>query len=129
MPSKRRKKNADGSEEYRDVAPETSSKTTVKKKATPKKPVVFKAGKWNPDTELVEFEMEKFGHSSDIDYSCCKLCNLRNLHRAVNRGDAVMLKELVCDKKNITHFMAPFSHGSNENILAKIFEQNSLPML
>ena len=31
------------------------------KKPAPKKPVVFKAGKWNPDTELVEEEVEKSG--------------------------------------------------------------------
>ena len=69
------------------------SESTVKPKSVavkkiPKKPVVFKVGKWNPDTELVDEEIEKCGNPAMPDFSCCKVCNMRNLHRAVNRGDS-----------------------------------------
>lgn len=76
-------------------------------------PTVFKAGKWNPDTELVELEVEKCGDSPEPDFSCCRLCNLRNLHRAVNIGDAKLLERLVADKKNIVNVYSPWSfHGT-----------------
>ena len=47
-------------------------------------PTVFKAGKWNPSTELVEEEAEKLGGTGAPDYSGSMVSNLRNLHRAVN---------------------------------------------
>jgi len=54
LASKRVKRLPDGSESVKE-------EPKPKKKA-PKKPVVFKAGKWNPDTVLVENEIEKCGN-------------------------------------------------------------------
>ena len=71
------KRNADGSEKVIEEV-----KITAKK--TPKMPTEFKAGKWNPATELVEVEAEKLGGTDAPDYSGCMKSNLRNLHRAVN---------------------------------------------
>ena len=129
VPNKRRKKTSDGTEDYREVPQETSSKTTVKKKPPPKMPTVFKAGKWNPDTEIVENETEKCGDSSEPDYSCCKLCNLRNLHRAVNTGNAVLLKKLILDKKNIAQMLSSWSKNCMTTLIHKIFEKKSLALL
>ena len=83
-------------------------------------PTVFKAGKWNPDTEIVEEEIEKFGNSSEPDFSCSKLSNMRNLHRAVNIGDAKLLKNLVLDKKNIANLCHPWSKDSPYTIAEMI---------
>lgn len=66
-------------------------KEVTKPKKAPKKPVVFKAGKWNPDTVLVEDELEKMGDHPP-EYNCCTVCNLRNLHRAVHTDNAELLE-------------------------------------
>ena len=64
IPSKRVKRSAEGADEkIGEAAP--------KPKKAVKRPTVFKAGKWNPDTVLVEEEIEKCGKSSEPDYSCC----------------------------------------------------------
>ena len=99
IPSKRVKRNADGSETV-------SEAVKPKAKKAPKLPTVFKAGKWNPDTVLVEEETEKCGDSRTADYGCCLVCNMRNLHRAVHNDDAVLLSKLVMDKKNIPHLLS-----------------------
>ena len=99
IPSKRVKRNADGSETV-------SEAVKPKAKKAPKLPTVFKAGKWNPDTVLVEEETEKCGDSRTADYGCCLVCNMRNLHRAVHNDDVVLLSKLVMDKKNIPHLLS-----------------------
>jgi hypothetical protein len=40
----------------------------AKKVSNPKKPLVFKLGKWNPDTVLLEKneELERFGNSDSL---------------------------------------------------------------
>ena len=55
----------------------------AKAKAPPKRPTEFKAGKWNPDTQLVEVEAEKYGDMEGPS-NCSIKCSLRSLHRAVN---------------------------------------------
>ena len=72
-------------------------------------PTVFKAGKWNPETELVEEEIEKCGNSKEPLYNCCLLCNMRNLHRAIDIGDASLLKRLVLDTQNIPNLLGTWS--------------------
>lgn len=68
---------ADGSEKV-------TEEVKIKAKPQPKMPTVFKAGKWNPATELIEVEAEKLGGEGSPDFSGCIKSNLRNLHRAVN---------------------------------------------
>lgn len=92
-------------------------------------PDVFKAGKWNPETEIVEEEIEKCGNSKEPEYSCCKICNMRNLHRAIEIGDATLLKRLVMDKKNIPNMLSSWSANDKQTILAKIVGKNSLTLL
>ena len=70
---------------------------------------MFKAGKWNPDTVLVEDEVEKSGKSAMPMYGCSKVCNMRNYHRAVNNNDHVLLKKLVQDTWNIPHLLKGWS--------------------
>ena len=104
-------------------------KKAAVKKAEPKKPEVFKAGKWNPDTELIEGEVEKCGESKMPDYSCCKVCNMRNLHRAVNKGDPAFLKKLVLDTWNVPHILSGWSSDDIETILSKIVVKDDLKLL
>ena len=98
MPTKRIKRNADGSEEVK-----VTKKQPVKKVVA--KPTVFKAGKWNPSTVLIEEDVELCGKMEEPDFDCCKLCNLKNLHRAVDSNDAKLLEKLVLDKKNINNML------------------------
>ena len=90
---------------------------------------MFKAGKWNPDTELVEDEIEKCGKLPVPDFSCCSVRNMRNLHRAVNTNDAALLKSLVKDVHNIPHMMSGWSVDNKETLLSKIVVKNDLALL
>ncbi len=98
MPTKRIKRNANGSEEVK-----VTKKQPVKKVAA--KPTEFKAGKWNPSTVLLEEDIELCGKMEEPDFDCCKLCNLKNLHRAVDSNNAKLLEKLVVDKKNINNML------------------------
>jgi len=59
------KKHVDGTEE----------KKVVKAKKPVPKPVVFKLGKWNPDTVLVDRDDIYEDPSTQVDYDCCHRCN------------------------------------------------------
>ena len=98
-------------------------------KKAPKRPIVFKAGKWNPDTELVEEEVEKCGKRPVPDFDCCSVCNMRNLHRAVNTNDAALLKSLVKDVHHIPHMVSGWSSDDKETLLSKIVVKNDLSLL
>jgi len=76
--SRQVKKLSDGSEAQ-------VVKVVAKPTKAVKKPAAFKAGKWNPDTELLtkEHEMEHFGDNDTPIYGCCLRCNNRNLIRAI----------------------------------------------
>ena len=111
------KKNPDGTE--------TVIEKKTKAKKPPAMPKVFKAGKWNPETVLVEEEIEKCGESRSPQYNCCKMCNLRNLHRAVENDDAPLLKQLVMDTKNIAVVIAGWSPSNKQSILAKIVDMHN----
>ena len=91
-------------------------------------PIVFKAGKWNPDTELVDSEVEKNGKSKMPDYFCCKVCNMRNLHRAVNNNDPTLLRKLVTDTWNIPHMLTGWSSDDKETIISKIVVKDDLKL-
>ena len=91
-------------------------------------PIVFKAGKWNPDTELVDSEVEKSGKSKMPDYFCCKVCNMRNLHRAVNNNDYRLLRKLVIDTWNIPHMLTGWSSDDKETIISKIVVKDDLKL-
>jgi len=91
------KKLVDGSE----VSIETK---VVKQKKPTKKPVVFKAGKWNPDTVLLSKndELQRYGTSDSPIYDCCLRCNNRNVIRAIETNNIRLFRSVVYDKKNIS---------------------------
>ena len=62
---------------------------------------MFKAGKWNPDTVLVEEETEKMGPSNEAAYGCSVPCNTKNVWRAIYTRNPALLKKLVADKSKI----------------------------
>jgi len=96
------KQLSDGSEEeVKQVKP--------RKKPTPKKPVVFKLGKWNPDTVIVEEEPEKMLDSDELITNCCLSCNTRNIQRAINTDNKVLLRKCVYDLHNIPSLTFPWS--------------------
>jgi hypothetical protein len=64
-------------------------------------PVVFKLGKWNPETVLVERDDVYEDPSTEADMNCCHNCNARNILRAVVTNQPQLLKSLVHDKINV----------------------------
>lgn len=67
----------------------------VKPKKPAKKPTVFKLGKWNPDTEIVEVENDMEDPSKHPIYDCCLACNRANVFRAINNNDLALFKTLL----------------------------------
>ena len=61
------KKHADGTEEKKVVK--------VKAKKPVAKPVVFKLGKWNPDTVLLDRDDNYEDPSTQVDYGCSHRSN------------------------------------------------------
>jgi len=102
------KKLSDGSEEQ-------TVKITAKPKKAPKKPVAFKAGKWNPDTELLtkDHEIEHFGDSLSPIYTCCLRCNNRNVIRAIENENLPLFRTLVYDQTNIPSLTDSWSAESS----------------
>ena len=125
LASKRVKRNSDGSETVKT----SDEPKAPKKKAASKKPPVFKAGKENPSTVIVENEIEKHGKFAEPEFSCCNLCNLKNLHRAVNTNDHKLLEKLVFDKKHIAHMMMGWSVDDKTTLLDKILLKGSTELL
>jgi len=76
-----------GSESFEKPANKTAKKPA-------KLPIVFKLGKWNPDTVLVkqEEELEKSSHKDTLLNNCCTRCNNRNVVRAVLTNNLTLLK-------------------------------------
>ena len=62
-------------------------KEKVKTKAAAKKPLVYKANKWNPDIELIETNESLEGLSNDVDQSCCCVCSSREPIRAAETSN------------------------------------------
>ena len=58
-----------------------------KKKKAPKKPKVYKKGKWNPDIEVLEEDKYKEGKGNELFLECCVRCNNKNVIRACNTGN------------------------------------------
>ena len=69
------------------------------------------------------------GTHKEVEYSCCTVCNLRHLHRAVNTNNAQLLEELVLDKKHIANVITGWSQGNPINVLQKIALKNSTTLL
>lgn len=75
----------------------------------PKKPTEFKAGKWNPDTEIVDDEVEKLNDADDVQFNCCLKCNARNVMRAILTKNKFLLRRVMHDHKNIPSLDMPWS--------------------
>ena len=61
--------------------------TTEKNKKAPKKPKLYKKGKWNPDYERIDEDKYKEGKSSELQFDCCIRCNNKNVIRACNNNN------------------------------------------
>lgn len=103
------------------------------KKAAAKKPAVFKLGKWNPDTVVLEpeQEIEWCGTSDQPMLKCCIRCNARNVIRAVQTNNMRLLKACISDKKNFANILfAPWSVDAKTiNPVELIFRTDNLAML
>jgi hypothetical protein len=123
--SRQVKKLSDGSEEQ-------SVKVSAKPKKAPKKPVEFKAGKWNPDTELLtkQHEIEHFGPSESPIYTCCLRCNNRNVIRAIENDNLRLFRSLVYDQENIPSLTDKWSAETPNLVpLRMILEKKNTEML
>jgi len=94
-------------------------------------PVVFKKGKWNPETEVLEsrHEIERCGTSNEPIYNCCVRCNTRNLIRAVETKNYGLFKSLVYDLKNIPTLFQPWSDDTNVVPFSLILEKGDTKMM
>ena len=97
-PNRRAKKQADGSEKIIVEPAKPPSKSVAKVVA---KPVIFKLGKWNPDTVLVNEEKEKYGKTSEPDYGTGHRNNARNVIRAVNTDNLALLRKCQKDTQKV----------------------------
>jgi hypothetical protein len=124
------KRIGDGTQETKTV----KVKAPAKKKVV-KKPTEFKAGKWNPDTVLVDKDIELEDPSNDPIYDCCHLCNGRNVFRAINTNNVELLRKLVYDTENIFSLLNPEPgntspmHSENLTPLSLIMKKSNLKML
>jgi hypothetical protein len=93
---------------------------------------VFKAGKWNPDTELLtkEHELERFGTSGSGVFTCCLRCNNRNVFRAIENANVDLFRTLVHDQQNIPSLVDKWSIDSdNSTPLNMILETKNTDLL
>ena len=112
--------------------PEEQIVKVAKPKKPAKKPKEFKAGKWNPETELLtkEHEVEHFGDSESPIYTCCLRCNNRNLIRAIENENLRLFRTLVYDQKNIPSLIDSWSAESTHlTPLRMILEKKNTDML
>jgi len=94
-------------------------------------PTVFKKGKWNPNTEILErkHEIERCSPSNEPIYNCCVRCNTRNLIRAVETKNYELFKLLVYDQKNIPSLFQNWSEDTHLNPFNVILDQGDTKML
>lgn len=78
---------------------------------------------------IVETELEKCGRDKESEYNCCLVCNMRNLHRAVNTNNPQLLEQLVLDKKHIANMLNGWSKSDKTTIMDKIIMKNSPELL
>ena len=90
----------------------TQKLSKVKPIKEPKWKNVLKIGKWNPNTKLVESEIEKSGKDAIPIYNCCLSCNVRNVYRAISTKNAPLLKALVYDVAHVPTVNCGWSHDS-----------------
>lgn len=103
-----------------------------KAKKAPKKPTVFKKGRWNPDIELVK--IDKFFESEDDEpfLNCCIRCNNKNVIRAAETGNEKLLKKCIDEKRKIsslTAFWSPEVKITGLDLMIKHNRHNMLEML
>ena len=125
------RKLADSSSKVEPPSEDPPSKPKAKKAA--KKPAVFKLGKWNPDTVVLEpeQEIERCGTSDQPMLKCCIRCNARNVIRAVQTNNMRLLKACINDKKNFANILfAPWSVDAKTiNPVELMFRTDNLAML
>jgi len=92
--------------------PKSQKPTKIKVEKQPKWKSVFKLGKWNPNTKIVETEYEKSANDSKPIYTCCLACNVRNIYRAIETRNKDLLRTLIHDVKNIPTVNCGWSHNS-----------------
>lgn len=91
---------------------------------------MFKIGKWNPNTKIVEKEIEKSTNDSRPIYTCCLACNLRNIYRAIETKDKILLKTLIHDIKNIPTVNCGWSHDSQmHSLLTMLIKSGDIALL
>ena len=125
QPAGRKVKKLEGGAEENVIVPGEKIKKTAKM------PVVFKKGKWNPDTQVLEKkdEIERCGPSNQPIYNCCVRCNTRNLIRAVETKNYGLFKSLVYDLKNIPSLFEPWSDDTNVLPFSLIMEKGDTKMM
>lgn len=101
------KKLNDGGEK---IVPSTQK--VAKPVKQPKWKEVLKIGKWNPNTVIVQDEVEKLSRNPEPLFKCCLSCNIRNVYRAIETKNVALLSKLVYDCKNIPTLNCGWSSGS-----------------
>jgi hypothetical protein len=101
----------------------------VKVKKAPKMPVVFKLGKWNPETILLERDDVYEDPSTEADMNCCHRCNARHIYRAVATNQPKLLKALMHDKINVYNVNEKKSRQDITNPLQLILDAENKEML
>ena len=131
-PIRKTKVLPDGKEQIIEVEQKKVSQSQrTTSKAVPKpKPKVFKLGTWNPDTVIVEEEIEKFGTSDEPNYETSHRANTRNIIRAINTNNFTLLKKVVNDRDNIFSLQQPWSENDEDfTPLHYVLQLESRPML
>lgn len=106
-----------------------SSSQPAKPKKTVKKPTEFKVGRWNPNTEIVEKEIEKLDDSDDVQFKCCLKCNARNVMRAILTNNKFLLRRVMHDHKHIPSLDLPWSTQCPMRPLQIIANQSNIEMM
>lgn len=100
-----------------------------KVKKPPKRPTVFKKGKWNPDIELVDIDKYKEGETNDLYLDCCIRCNNKNIIRAAITNNTTLLKNGIDEKKKISSLTAYWSPEIKKTALDFMIADNNHKML
>ena len=109
-PNRRAMKKADGSEKI-VVGQARPASQSAKKVST--KPAVFKLGKWNPNTEIVETEIEKHGPSAEPEYGTGHRNNTRNVIRAINTDNIALLRQCKKDTQKVFSLNRPWAEDAD----------------
>jgi hypothetical protein len=107
-----------------------STQKVLKPVTQPKWKEDLKIGKWNPNTVIVEDEVEKLSRKPEPIFSCCLSCNIRNVCRAIETKNATLLSKLVYDVKNIPTLNCGWSHGSMfQSLMTMILKSGDMGLM